>query len=176
MPGGDMRRIDRDTIVAVLLILMCGTFFWVSFDIRQPDYGILMPSTWPRVLLSLLSVLSAIYLVQSLTRPPAQPPAQSLARPDGEGRAGLKAWLAHYRNPIWCYGLFLAFLLTLPFFGILIGGVLFVFGLLTALGGLGGRKLAVHAAIALVSVGAMWAVFTFALGVILPQGMIFTIL
>ncbi len=164
-----MRRINQDTIVAVLLILMCGAFFWTSLDIRQPDYGILMPSTWPRAILSLLSVLSVVYLVQSLTRPPA--------RPDGEERpAGLKAWVAHYRNPIWCYGLFLAFLLTLPFFGILIGGVLFVFCLLTALGGLGGRKLAVHAAVALVSVGAMWAVFTFALGVILPQGMIFTTL
>ena len=119
-------------------------------------------------ILSLLGVLSVVYLVQSLTRP------------DGEDRAerpaGLKAWVVHYRNPIWCYGLFLAFLLTLPFFGILIGGVLFVFCLLTALGGGGGRKVAVHAAIALVSVGAMWAVFTFALGVILPQGMIFTIL
>ena len=167
-----MRRINQDTIVAVLLILMCGAFFWTSLDIRQPDYGILMPSTWPRAILSVLGVLSAAYLVQSLTRPPA--------RPAGEGRAGLpagiRAWLAHYRNPIWCYGLFLVFLLTLPFFGILIGGVLFVFCLLTALGGGGGRKVAVHAAIALVSVGAMWAVFTFALGVILPQGMIFTTL
>jgi hypothetical protein len=127
-----------------------------------------MPSTWPRAILSLLSVLSVIYLVQSLAAPGAEVPA--------EHPGGLKAWLAYYRNPICCYGLFLAFLLTLPFLGILIGGVLFVFCLLTALGGLGGRKVAVHAAIALVSVGAMWAVFTFALGVILPQGMIFTIL
>ncbi|MFQ5774747.1 MAG: tripartite tricarboxylate transporter TctB family protein [Kiloniellaceae bacterium] len=163
-----MRRINRDVVIAVFLLAMCGAFFWASFDIRQPDYGTLMPSTWPRAIVALFVVLSAIYLVQSLRRPAGEDRAE---RPPG-----LKAWLAYYRNPLWCYGLFLAFLVTLPVLGILIGGVLFVFCLLTGLGGARPRNLLSHAVIALVSVGAMWAVFTFALGVILPQGMIFTTL
>ena len=84
--------------------------------------------------------------------------------------------LRKYRNPLWCYGLFLAFLLTLDYLGMLIGGVLFVFCLLTAVGGASKRNLIVHALIAVIMIGAMWALFTYALGVIFPQGEIFTTL
>ena len=37
---------NRDTITAIVLLLLCGVLFWVSFDIRSPDYGILLPSAW----------------------------------------------------------------------------------------------------------------------------------
>ena len=52
--------------------------------------------------------------------------------------------------------------------GILIGGMAFVFALLTALGGF--RTWPLHIAIAVISVGGMWATFTYALRVILPRG------
>ena len=162
-----MKRLNRDVIIAVCLLVMCGVFIAASFDIRQPDYGTLMPSTWPRTVLVLFAALTVIYLIQSLRRPPS----------GGEKRGGgVKAWLATYRNPLICFALFLAFLVTLPVFGILIGGALFVFVMLTALGGAGKRRLLVHALIAIATVGLMWAVFTFGLHVILPQGMIFTTL
>ena len=61
-----MNRLNRDTVIAVILMLFCGVFFWASFDIREPDYGVLPPSAWPRVILGLLALLSVIYLVQSL--------------------------------------------------------------------------------------------------------------
>ena len=61
-----MERVNRDVVIAILLLVFCGVFFWASFDIRQPDYGTLMPSTWPRVIIALLALLSVIYLVQSL--------------------------------------------------------------------------------------------------------------
>ncbi len=61
-----MERLNRDAVIAMVLLVFCGVFFWASFDIRQPDYGVLMPSTWPRVVLGVLSLLSLIYLVQSL--------------------------------------------------------------------------------------------------------------
>ena len=69
---------------------------------------------------------------------------------------------------IWCFVLFGGYLLAIPYVGMLIGGVIFVFALLTALGGV--RASLLHAAIAVISVGGMWAVFTFALEVILPTG------
>lgn len=162
-----MRRLNRDVFVALVLLLLCGAFFVASFDIREPDYGTLAPATWPRVILGYLTVLVLIYLTQSLRLPIQEGKAKG---------AGFKAWLADYRNPLWCYALFLAFLITLPVLGMLIGGVLFVFSLLTVIGGGGRAKLLLHAAIAIVAVGAMWALFTFGLGVILPQGMIFTTL
>jgi putative tricarboxylic transport membrane protein len=55
----------------------------------------------------------------------------------------------------------------------LLGGVLFVFGTLTALGRRDGRGLIVHAAIALGTIGFMWGVFTYGLHVMLPQGELF---
>ena len=162
-----MSRFNRDVYIAIVLLLLCGVFFAASFDIREIDYGILMPAAWPRVILVALSILSLVYLVQSLRR----------GAPEERGeRLSFKGVVSKYRNPLWCYGLFLLFLLTLDYLGMLIGGVLFVFCLLTAIGGVSRRNLIVHALIAIVMVGAMWALFTYALGVIFPQGEIFSIL
>ncbi len=162
-----MGRINRDVVVAVALMFGCGVFFWASLDIREPDYGTLAPATWPQVILAYLLLLCVVYLGQSLR-------AGSSATAKARGET--KSWLERYRNPLWCYALFLLFLFTLPALGMLIGGVLFVFLLLCVIGGFSPRNLVVHAAIALVMVGAMWALFTFGLGVILPQGKIFTVL
>ena len=71
---------------------------------------------------------------------------------------------------LWVFALFLVYLLTLPVLGMLLGGTAFVFLLLCALGGWHSRALAVHAIIAVVAVGGMWSLFTYGLGVILPQG------
>ena len=157
-----MNPLNRDTIVALLLLVMCGTLFFASFDIRVPDYGNLPPTAWPRAVLTFLTILSAIYLLQSIKNPP---------EPGKSGR-GLKALILDYRNPLWCFALYLGFLITLPFLGMLIGGILFVFGMLTVLGGRGRSNLLQHSLIALLSVGLMWGLFTYALNVMLPEGML----
>jgi len=162
-----LSRLNRDVYIAIALLLLCGAFFAASFDIREIDYGILTPAAWPRIILVALTILSLIYLVQSVRRG---------ARPDDPEAFSIKILLDRYRNPLWCYGLFLLFLLTLDYLGMLIGGVLFVFCLLTAIGGASKRNLIIHALIAVIMVGAMWALFSFALGVIFPQGEIFTTL
>ena len=169
-----MGRLSRDAVIAIVLLMACGILFWSTFSIRTPNYGQLMPSTWPRVILGVLTVLSAIYLVQSLRRRPA-PEDEPDKDDDGPGpEPGLIGWILYWRNPLWCFGLFFAYLVTLPFLGSLIGGVLFVFTLMGALGGWSPRNLMQHAALALISVGGMWSVFTYGLGVILPPGEIFS--
>ena len=67
------------------------------------------------------------------------------------------------------------FLAPLDYLGMLIGGILFVFLLLNLLGGWRPKQLAIHGAIAVSTMGAMWAVFTFGLRVILPEGEILRI-
>ena len=162
-----MERMNRDVIIAIILLAFCGVFFWASFDIRQPDYGVLMPSTWPRAVLGVMTLLSFIYLLQSLN---------SEIVPDedeyGPSLFEAKAWLRYWRNPLWCFGLFFAYLLTLPVLGMLIGSVCFVFVLQGFLGGWDRRNLPMHAVVALISVGGMWSLFTFGLGVLLPPGLI----
>jgi len=67
-----MVKFNRDSVVAIILLLLCGILFYSSFDIRQPDYGVLMPSTWPRIIIAVLAFLSSIYLIQSLRARPSE--------------------------------------------------------------------------------------------------------
>lgn len=152
--------INRDTIVAIFLLLCCGALAWASLDIREPDYGQLSPATWPRMIVGVLAFLCLIYLVQSLRQGP------DTRAPDAP--KGVAAFFAYWRNVIWCFVLFGLYLLAIPWVGMLIAGVAFVFLLLTALGGF--RHVLMHVAVAVVVVGGMWAFFTYGLDVFLPRG------
>ncbi len=165
-----MQRLNRDAIVAIVLLAACGILFWATFDIRVPDYGQLRPSTWPRTILALLTLLSVIYLIQSLRHGEAPQDEYEGGDVGADREPGLVGWLSYWRNPLWCFGLFFIYLFTLPYLGSLIGGVAFVFMLMGMLGGWAPKRLVVHAGIALVTVGGMWSIFTYGLGVILPQG------
>lgn len=150
--------LNRDTLIALCLLVLCGGLMAASFQIREPDYGQLSPAAWPRAIIVAISVLSGLYLVQSLRQgPDAVREKQSFA-----------GFLAHWRNVIWVFVFFLAYLFAIPWVGLLIGGVLFAFFLLNALGGW--RSALLHAVIALVAVGGMWMLFTFVLDVRLPRG------
>ena len=165
-----MQRLNRDAIIAIILLAFCGVFFWASFDIRQPDYGVLMPSTWPRVIIGVLAFLSVLYLVQSLNAG-AETIEDDIYDAEHKRGPGFRGWLEHWRNPLWCYFLFFLYLLSLPVLGMLIGSITFVYILLGVLGGWDGNKPALHAVYAIVSMGAMWCIFTFGLGVLLPPAM-----
>ncbi|MEZ7864831.1 MAG: tripartite tricarboxylate transporter TctB family protein [Rhodospirillales bacterium] len=162
-----MRRLNQDAVIAIFLLLASGILFWSTFSIRTPDYGVLTPAAWPRVIIFALALLSFLYLIQSLKKG-----VDENAVADRE--PGLKSWLVYWQNPIYCFAFFLTYLLTLPVLGSLIGGVLFVFILMSILGGVSKEKIVTHAALSLATVGGMWCIFTYGLEVILPQGMIFS--
>ena len=164
-----MRTLNRDTIVAVLLLLFCGLLAWSSLHIRLPGYGTLKPSTWPQIIVAVLTLFSAIYFLQSLGYAKDDSGTADARKP------GLRGFLEYFRSPIICFAIYFVFLATLPWTGALIGGILLVFALLTVLGGWGARDLMHHAIYATVSMGFMWALFTFGLRVILPEGEIFSI-
>lgn len=152
-----MQRLNRDTIIALLLLVLCGVFFYDTIGIKAfPEQ--MSPALWPRLILTVLTVLVLIYLFQSVVTPP--PPA--------EKRGGLYGWFRHYQNPIICYVCFFIFLLILPYLGMLISGLLFVFTLMTILGGHTMKDLWVNALVSIGTVGGMWLIFTKLLGVILP--------
>lgn len=158
---------NRDAWVAVALILFTGFMLWASLDIREPDYGVLPPSVWPRVILIALGLLSLVFLVQSLRAGDRAAPHEDT---DGQPDTIL-GYVAYWRNPIICFVLFAAYLGLLPVLSMLLDGILFVFVLLCALGGWGPRQLALHATVAVLAVGGMWSMFTFGLNVLLPTGM-----
>jgi hypothetical protein len=155
-----MSRVNADVVIALLLMAVCVVLFAETFRYETLHLSIIGAKLWPRVVVVALFVLSALYLRQSL-------------RASAKERASafdLKAWLSANHNVIVSFGLFAAFLVSLPYLGMLIAGVAFVFATLAVLGPTDVRSHGLHAGIAVVSVGLMWAIFTFALGVILPQG------
>lgn len=159
-----MTKVNRDAYVAVFLLLFCTVFLTATFYVEDMGYDSMGSEVWPQLILGVLFVLTLAYLFQSLRKGPDEAPAQ-------EDRT-FKGWLYHYRNALWCYVLFLVFLVTLPWLGMLLGGVLFVFSALTVLGNRTPRDHAIHAAIALGTMTGMWAIFTFGLKVFLPAGVI----
>lgn len=180
--------ISRDVLVAIFLLAVCGILWFASFDIRVPDYGQLSPTTWPRIILGALTLLSFIFLVQSVraagsaaavtadtTADSESVPSAATedGTPDSAGRMSPVAFYHYWKNVIWCFVLFGLYLYTLPQLGMLLGALAFVFLLLCALGGWHPRKILLHAAIAVVTVGGMWALFTYGLGVLLPTGTLF---
>jgi len=153
-------RINRDVIVAIVLLIICALFINASFNIKEPTFGQMSSALWPRAILAPLTILSFVFLVRSILQ----------TEPVSEKRGGFGGWLIYYKNPIVCFILFFVFLITMPFFGMLIGGIMFVFVMLTYLGGHRPRDMAIHGTIAIGTVGAMWSIFTFGLGVLLPSG------
>lgn len=158
--------INRDVGVAVVLLALWGVFWLAAGDIEQTDYSAITSDVWPRLILGALFVLTAVYLVQALRGAVARDAGPAVSASD----AGRGSRLSRYRNPLLCFALFLLFVLTLPWLGMLLGGTLFVFLLLGALGGWTPALIARHAAVAVVAIGFMWLVFTFVLRVFLPAG------
>ena len=65
--------LNRDTLCAIVLLLVSGGLMMASFEIREPNYGQLSPAAWPRVIVGAMAVLSLIYLLQSLRQGPDAP-------------------------------------------------------------------------------------------------------
>jgi len=153
-------RLNRDTLIALVLLVFCGVMFSASLEIEVTDYGTLPSSVWPQAVLVVLTVFSLGLLGQSVVQPRTdKAPADDAPR--GIGRFG---------NALIVYVLFFLFLLTLDLLGMLLGGIAFVFLALTLLGEPRLQRVPLHLLISVATVGIMWSIFTFGLGVLLPDG------
>ncbi len=161
-----MERFNRDTITAVVLVVFTCVFYAATFSIRKTAYGTVGSELWPRAILVGLGALSLLYLINAL---------RGRHQAEETRGGGLIGWFSTYRNALVSFGMYGLFLITLPYLGMLIASILFVFLLLNLLGGWDARRMAIHGAIAVIAMGAMWAVFTFGLRVILPEGEILRI-
>lgn len=155
-----MGSVNRDTVIAVILIAVTCVFFWETTNIPELGYASMGSAVWPRVIMTPLLVLCVVYLFQSLRKKAAE----------DEQPFSLLGVIAAYRNPIACFVIFFVFLLTVEYLGMLIAGVLLTFALLTAIGNRTPKALALHVVISVVSVGLVWSLFTFVLRVYLPEG------
>jgi hypothetical protein len=164
--GIPMRRPNSDTLIAMLLLVVCGELLRQTFFFRVPPFATMGSEVWPRLIIGALAVLSVIYLIQSLV------PAAAADEPEAQRRSPAEAKRFSHRNAVICFVLFTLFVATLPWLGMLLGGIAFVFLMQEFMGPRDMRSRVTHLVVAAVSVGGMWAVFSFALRVILPQGVL----
>jgi putative tricarboxylic transport membrane protein len=97
-----------DRLVALLLLLVCGLFYWQSFLVRRPPFAAfeaLGPETFPRAVLAVLAVFSLILLIRG-----KGPLIPSLGEPFSD-------WLARYRLPLISLALFPVYGLAIPQIG-----------------------------------------------------------
>tara|TARA_B100000676_G_C17900445_1_gene744238 strand:- start:103 stop:591 length:489 start_codon:yes stop_codon:yes gene_type:complete len=160
-------NIKKDTIVAIFLLLFCGIMINSSFDIEDPGYQGMKASFWPTIVLCLLSIMCLVMLIKSVVTEAEN----NLNSND----TNLTNVFFKFKNASICFLMFVLFLAFLDYLGMLIGGVLFVFGLLTMLGGFELKKIINHFIISIITIGIMWSIFTFGLKVILPEGEILRI-
>ncbi len=154
-------KINQDTITALCLLAICGVVFADTLRMEPAMFGQMPATLWPRMILAPLALLSVLMLVN------AQKAVET-----GVVRKSLPEWFTYYKNPIVCFVLFFVFLLTMPITGMLLGGLAYVFLTLNFLGGWTRQKLIQHGIVTLIFVVGMWLIFTQALGVFLPEGIL----
>ena len=108
---------NRDTLVSLLLLVFCGVMISASLEIEDTSYGTMQSSVWPQAVLGILTVFCLAMFGQSVLKP-------AVAKPESSAASG---GIGRYRNAITVYILFFLFLVTMPYLGMLLGGVGFVF-------------------------------------------------
>ncbi|MEP5155053.1 tripartite tricarboxylate transporter TctB family protein [Planktotalea sp.] len=154
-------KFNQDTITALCLLVVCGVVFADTFRMDPAMFGQMPATLWPRMILAPLALLSVLLLVNAQRAEAGDTPCKSLSE-----------WFSYYKNPIVCFFLFFLFLITMPIMGMLLGGLAYVFLTLSFLGGWSRAKLIQHALVTLICVVGMWLIFTQALGVFLPEGIL----
>ena len=137
-------NINKDTIVAIFLLLFCGIMINNSFEIEDPGYQGMKASFWPTVILCLLSVMCLVMLIKSVVYK-----TDNNLHTIDENTSNI---FLKFKNALICFFMFVLFLTFLDYLGMLIGGILFVFGLLTLLGGISPKKLFNHFNISLITI------------------------
>ena len=156
-----MTNNKSDIIIAIFLLCFSGVMINDASNIRDLGFEGMKADAWPRVVLWLLVVMSSVMLGKSYLK---------FKTVSDKYNENFSINLAKFKNALICFGMFMLFLSTLDYLGMLIGGILFVFGLLTLLGGFSHKLIVKHLLVSILSIGFMWMVFTFGLRVILPEG------
>ena len=161
-----MTNNKSDIIIAIFLLCFSGVMINDASNIRDLGFEGMKADAWPRVVLWLLVIISSVMLGKSYL----------LFKTEGHvGNNNFKVNFAKFKNALICFGMFIFFLSTLDYLGMLLGGIVFVFGLLTFLGGRTLKNSLNHLFISIITIGVMWSIFTFGLKVILPEGEILKI-
>lgn len=165
---------NRDFWTSLFLIFLSFVLYRESTFIEDVDYGSMKADVWPTFLVMLLIVLSISMLVKSLMEYRQATQSSTQDNENAEQTDPVTGW-TWLLNPMIVFVLFFLFLITLDYLGMLIGGIFFTFMTMTLLGQISWRTVPIYFAISVISISGMWAIFTFGLRVMLPEGVLFTV-
>jgi putative tricarboxylic transport membrane protein len=95
-----------DRLIALLLLLVCGFFYWQSSLVRRPPFAAfeaLGPETFPRAVMAVLALLGLTLLIRGRGSPVPRISREAFA-----------SWLDHYRLPLISLALFPIYALAIP--------------------------------------------------------------
>ena len=107
-----------DRLIAVILLAVCGFFYWQSFFIRKPPFAAfesLGAETFPRAIVVVLALFSLILLIRG--RGALAPRLV---------RERLRPWLERYRLPLTSLALFAAYAAAIAPLGWLVATVAYL--------------------------------------------------
>lgn len=165
---------NRDFWTSLFLLFLSFVLYRESTFIEDVDYGSMKADVWPTFLVMLLVVLSISMLVKSLIEYRQATQSSTQDNENAEQTDSVTGW-TWLINPMIVFVLFFLFLITLDYLGMLIGGIFFTFITMTLLGQISWRTVPIYFAISVISISGMWAIFTFGLRVMLPEGVLFTV-
>lgn len=165
---------NRDFWTSLFLLFLSFVLYRESTFIEDIDYGSMKADVWPTFLVMLLIVLSISMLVKSVIEYQQATQSSTQDNENAEQTDPVTGW-TWLLNPMIVFVLFFLFLITLDYLGMLIGGVFFTFITMTLLGQISWRTVPIYFAISVISISGMWAIFTFGLRVMLPEGVLFTV-
>ena len=165
---------NRDFWTSLFLLFLSFVLYRESTFIEDVDYGSMKADVWPTFLVMLLIVLSISMLVKSVIEYRQATQSSTQDNENAEQTDPVTGW-TWLLNPMIVFVLFFLFLITLDYLGMLIGGIFFTFITMTLLGQISWRTVPIYFAISVISISGMWAIFTFGLRVMLPEGVLFTV-
>ncbi len=87
-----MGRLNRDVIIAIVLVAFTAVFYGATYFIRSTAYGTVGSEVWPRTILIALGTLCLFYLINSW---------RERHETQGAGRGGgWRGWFSTYRNAL----------------------------------------------------------------------------
>ena len=159
----------RDSLVGLLLLLLCTWLYWQSREIPSPPFVPLGPAFYPQVVLGLLAFLSLLLTFRGLIKGGRQAGPSAL----GDLPSRARAWLGRYGRVLLCLGTLGAYAALLPILGYLLSTFLFTGVLQWLLGSRALRTLPFSLAVAAGTAYSTYLVFEVYLRVLLPRGVLF---
>jgi putative tricarboxylic transport membrane protein len=145
--------ITRDGVAGLAGLAGALLLLWASRGLPHPALVPIGPAFYPRIVLTVIALLSAALLVVDLISPRRVAPAPT-----------------HYRLVILAFVIFTGYVVLLPVLGYRVATFLFVGGLQVALEPPRGRRWALVLAVALGTALVTYVVFESYLTVLLPRG------